>query len=275
MLSDTAVKNAKVKDKPFKLPDEKGLYLLVTPTGEGGCGKYWRMDYRYEGKRKTLAVGVYPDVGLKDARDKREAARKLLAAGVDPSEHRKATKAAKVERASNSFEVIAREWLEQRKDTVEPAQTAKTLARMVNDVFPWIGGKAITEITAPDVLSVMKRMDERGARYTAHRVRSEISRAFRYAIATGRAERDPCPDLKGAIPSPRSGNFASITEPAKVAEMLRLLMPSAVRSLLSAPCSFPPCCSFVRVNCAALSGRTLILIKRNGATLSTRPKPST
>jgi integrase len=220
MLTDTAVKNAKAKEKPYKLSDERGLYLYVTATGDG-CGRYWRFDYRYDGKRKTLALGAYPDVTLKDARERREDARKLLVNGVDPSENRKATKAAKVERSANSFEVLCREWLEQRKDTVEPAQTVKTLARMENDVFPWIGGKAITEITAPDVLSVMKRMDERGARYTAHRVRSEISRAFRYAIATGRAERDPCPDLKGAIPSPRSGNFASITEPTKVAELLR------------------------------------------------------
>lgn len=170
-----------------------------------------------------LSIGVYPDVGLKEAREKREEARKLLGAGVDPGENRKAQKAAKTERAANSFEVICREWLDQRKNTVEPAQTAKTLARMENDVFPWIGGKAITDITAPDVLSVMRRMDERGARYTAHRVRSEISRAFRYAIATGRAERDPCPDLKGAIPSPKAENFASITEPAKVAELLRAM----------------------------------------------------
>ncbi|MDD2743383.1 MAG: integrase arm-type DNA-binding domain-containing protein [Rhodocyclaceae bacterium] len=216
-LSDTAIRTAKPADKPYKLSDEKGLFVLVMPNG----AKYWRLKYRFNGKEKLLSFGTYPDTGLKDARDRREDARKLLANGIDPGENRKATKAAKVERSSNSFEVICREWLEQRKDTVEPAQTVKTLARMENDVFPWIGGKAITEITAPEVLSVMRRMDERGARYTAHRVRSEISRAFRYAIATGRAERDPCPDLKGAIPSPRSGNFASITEPAKVAEMLR------------------------------------------------------
>jgi integrase len=216
-LSDTAIRTAKPADKPYKLSDEKGLFVLVMPKG----AKYWRLKYRIDGKEKLLSFGTYPDTSLKDARTRREDARKLLANGVDPGEVKKATKAAKVERSANSFEVICREWLEQRKDTVEPAQTAKTLARMENDVFPWIGGKAITEITAPDVLSVMKRMDERGARYTAHRVRSEISRAFRYAIATGRAERDPCPDLKGAIPSPRSGNFASITEPAKVAEMLR------------------------------------------------------
>lgn len=216
-LSDTAIRTAKPTDKPYKLSDEKGLFLLVTANGS----KYWRLKYRFNGKENLLSFGTYPDTSLKDARGRREDARKLLANGIDPGENRKATKAAKVGRSANSFEVICREWLEQRKDTVEPAQTAKTLARMENDVFPWIGGKAIAEITAPEVLSVMRRIDERGARYTAIRVRSEISRVFRYAIATGRAERDPCPDLKGAIPSPRSSNFASITDPAKVAEMLR------------------------------------------------------
>lgn len=218
-LTDTVLRNAKPTDKPVRLTDDGGLYLLLGTSGS----KWWRFDYRYDGKRKTLSMGVYPDVSLKDARQRRDDARKLLANGVDPGENRKATKAAKVERSANSFEVLCREWLEQRKDTVEPAQTAKTLARMEKDVFPWIGGKAITEITAPDVLSVMRRMDERGARYTAHRVRSEISRAFRYAIATGRAERDPCPDLKGAIPPAKATHFASITEPSAVGELLRAI----------------------------------------------------
>ncbi|HLO61707.1 MAG TPA: integrase arm-type DNA-binding domain-containing protein [Azonexus sp.] len=216
-LNDTAIRAAKPTEKPYKLADEKGLFLLVNPNGS----KWWRLKFRVGGKEKLLSFGTYPEVGLKDARGKRDEARKLLADGGDPSEQRKAQKAAKTERAANSFEVICREWLEQRKDTVEPAQTAKTLSRMENDVFPWIGGKAISEITAPEVLSVMRRMDERGARYTAHRVRSEISRVFRYAIATGRAERDPCPDLRGAIPPAKETHFAAITAPKEVGELLR------------------------------------------------------
>lgn len=216
-LSDTAIRTAKPADKPYKLSDDKGLFLLIQPNGS----KYWRQKYRFGGKEKLLSFGTYPDVSLKVARAKRDEARSLLANDVDPGENKKAAKAAKSERAANSFEVICREWLEQRKDTVEPAQTAKTLARMENDVFPWIGGKAITEITAPDVLSVMRRMDERGARYTAHRVRSEVSRAFRYAIATGRAERDPCPDLRGAIPPAKESHFAAITDPKEVGGLLR------------------------------------------------------
>lgn len=218
-LTDVAVRTAKPADKPFKLADEKGLFLLISSNGS----KYWRMKYRFGGKEKTLSFGVYPDVGLKDARAKRDEARKMLADGVDPGENRKACKATRIERAANSFEVIAREWMEGQKSIVTPGQHEKTLARLQNDVFPWLGAKPTAEITAPEVLSVLRRIDERGARYTAHRCRGQISQVMRYAIATGRAERDPCPDLKGAIPSVRGGNFASITEPTKVAELLRAI----------------------------------------------------
>jgi len=216
-LSNTAIANAKPSDKQYSMNDGRGLSILVQPNGS----KWWRFRYRFHAKPKMLSFGVYPDVSLKDARDKCDEARKLVASGVDPSDNRKAQKATLVERATNSFEVICREWLEQRKETVEPAQSAKTLSRMENDVFPWIGSKAITEITAPDILNVMRRVDKRGARYTAHRIRSELSRVFRYAIATARAERDPCPDLIGAIPPAKETHFASITDPTAVGEMLR------------------------------------------------------
>lgn len=216
-LTDTAIRTAKPAEKPYKLADEKGLFLLINPNGS----KWWRLKYRVAGKEKLLSFGTYPDVGLKDARSKRDDARKLLADGVDPGENRKAQKATKAELAGNSFEVIAREWLAGQKTIVSTGQYDKTLARLQNDVFPWLGARAIAELTAPEVLSVLRRIDARGARYTAHRARGQISQVMRYAIATGRAERDPCPDLKGAIPSARSGNFASITEPAKVGEMLR------------------------------------------------------
>lgn len=218
-LTDTAIRTAKSTEKPYKLADEKGLFVLVNPNGS----KWWRLKFRVDGKEKLLSLGTYPDVGLKDARAKRDEARKLLADGVDPGENRKARKATRAESAANSFEVIAREWMEGQKSIVTPGQHEKTLARLQNDVLPWLGAKPIGEITAPEVLSVLRRIDERGARYTAHRCRGQISQVMRYAIATGRAERDPCPDLKGAIPSVRGGNFASITEPAKVAELLRAI----------------------------------------------------
>jgi len=218
-LSDTAIRNAKPGDKPYKLADEKGLYLLVHPNGS----RYWRWKYRFGGKEKGLAFGVYPDVSLKDARNRRDEARKLLAQGVDPGENRKAQKAARADRGTNAFETICREWLEARRSTIEPAQHEKTLARMENDVFPWLGEKPISNISASDVLVVLRRIDERGARYTAHRVRSEISRAFRYAVATGRAERDPCPDLKGAIQPAKAEHMPAITDPKGAAELLRAI----------------------------------------------------
>ncbi len=218
-ITDTAIRNAKTVDKPVKLYDGQGMFVLVTPSG----GKWWRFRYRFDGKEKLLSLGTYPDISLKDARERREAARKLIAQGIDPGAERKAEKAAVAALAGNCFESICREWLEQRKSTVDPAQHVKTLARMQNDVFPWLGAKPITEISAPDVLSVLRRIDERGARYTAHRTRSEVSQAFRYAIATGRAERDPCPDLRGAIPAAKETHFAAITTPKEVAELLRAI----------------------------------------------------
>jgi integrase len=216
-LTDTAIRNAKPSDKAYKLADEKGLFLLINPNGS----RWWRLKFRVAGKEKLLSLGVYPDVGLKDARQKRDDTRKMLAEGIDPGAQRKAQKAIRAERSANSFEVIAREWLAGRSDAVTPGHAARILAIFENDVFPWMGGTAVAEVDAPLVLSVLRRIDERGARYTAHRAKQRISQVMRYAIATGRASRDPCPDLKGAIPSPRSGNFASITEPDKVAEMLR------------------------------------------------------
>lgn len=216
-LNDTAVRNAKPSNKPIKMFDERGLFLIVTPTG----GKWWRLRYSFNDKEKLLSLGTYPDVSLKDARERRDEARKLLANSIDPGEHRKATKAARVELSANSFEIICREWLENKRSNVQEAQFKKALARLEKDVFPWMGSRPITEITSPEVLAVLRRIDARGARYTAHKAKSEISQCFRYAIATGRAERDPCPDLRGAIPPPKETHFASITEPAEVGELLR------------------------------------------------------
>lgn len=217
MLTIKEIEAAKPKDKPYKLFDGLGLYLEVMPTG----AKYWRLKYRVEGKEKRLALGVYADVRPQEARDKTEEARKLIKAGIDPSEDRKASKRAAEVAGANTFEAVAREWLDGRKSHVAEAQHIKTLARLENDVFPWMGKRPIAEIDAPEILTVLRRIDERGARYSAHRVRSEISRAFRYAIATGRAKSDPARDLIGAIPPPVEKHFAAITEPAKVGEMLR------------------------------------------------------
>jgi len=218
-LTDTAVRNAKPDLKPAKLADEKGLFLLINPNGT----KYWRQKYRFDGKEKLLAHGVYPDVSLKDARAKRDAARKLLADGVDPGENRKVQKAAKAERAANSFEAVAREWYTKHSPGWAKSHADKIMGRLEKDVFPWIGGKVIDEITAPLLLTVLRRIESRGALDTAHRVQQNCGQVFRYAVATGRAERDPSADLRGALPPARHTNFASIVDPAQVGELLRAI----------------------------------------------------
>ncbi|MGO3741191.1 tyrosine-type recombinase/integrase [Kerstersia sp.] len=215
-LTDTACRQAKPTDKARKLTDGDGLYLLVNQTG-----KYWRMDYRYGGKRKTLAIGVYPTVGLADARERCQDARKLLASGIDPSEQKKADKRASLLAASNSFESVALAWIAERQSQVSPSTHDHTLARMQNDVFPWLGKRPITEIDAPEILTILKRMDARGVRFSAHKTRSEISRVFRFGIKEGYCKSDPARDLVGAIPQAKQQHFASITDPAKVGEMLR------------------------------------------------------
>ncbi|CAM3793820.1 integrase [Kerstersia gyiorum] len=215
-LTDTACRQAKPTDKARKLTDGDGLYLLVNQTG-----KYWRMDYRYGGKRKTLAIGVYPTVGLADARERCQDARKLLASGIDPSEQKKADKRASLLAASNSFEAVALAWIAERQSQVSPSTHDHTLARMQNDVFSWLGKRPITEIDAPEILAVLKRMDARGVRFSAHKTRSEISRVFRFGIKEGYCKSDPARDLVGAIPQAKQQHFASITDPAKVGEMLR------------------------------------------------------
>lgn len=216
-LNDLAIRNAKPSHKPIRLSDAQGLYLEISPAG----GKLWRMKYRFGGKEKRLSFGAYPDVSLKDARERRDAARKMLANGIDPGEAKKAQKAAGAERAANSFEVVAREWFEKNRETWAPSHAQKIITRLERDVFPWLGSRAVAELTPPDVLSALRRIEGRGTLDTAHRAKGNISQVMRYAIATGRAERDPCPDLKGALPPARESNFPSITDPTKVAELLR------------------------------------------------------
>jgi integrase len=217
MLTIREIETAKPKDKPYKLSDGQGLYLEVMPNG----AKYWRLKYRIAGKEKRLAFGVYPDVRPGEARDKTKEARDMIRAGTDPGEAKKATKREALIAGANTLEAVAREWLEGRKTRVALPQHERAIARLESDVFPWLGKRPISEIDAPEILVVMRRVDSRGARYTAHRVRSEISQIFRFAIATGRAKADPAKDLIGAIPQPTEKHFAAITDPAKVAEMLR------------------------------------------------------
>lgn len=218
-LTDTAVRRAKPTEKARKLADEKGLYLLIQPTG----GKLWRLDYRFNGVRKTLALGSYPDVSLASARERRDDARKLLANDIDPGEYRKIQKAAKIERAANSFEVVAREWFAKHSPNWAASHADKIIQRLEKDVFPWLGRRPIGEIKAPEVLACLRRIETRGALDTAHRAQQNCGKVFRYAVATGRAERDPTGDLRGALPPAKVGHFAAITDPDEVGALLRAM----------------------------------------------------
>lgn len=218
-LTVTEIRNRRPEEKPIKLFDGGSLFLLITAQG----GKWWRFKYRFDGKEKLLSFGVFPDVGLKDARDRRDEARKQLAAHVDPSEHRKAVKSARTAGAANSFEVVAREWLARYSPAWAASHSSKVHTRLEKDVFPWIGGRVIGDITPPEVLSVLRRIEGRGALDTAHRAHQNCGQVFRYAVATGRAVRDPCADLRGALPPAKHVHFASLTDPAHVAELLRAI----------------------------------------------------
>lgn len=218
-LTDTAVKNAKPSDKPIRLHDERGLYLEISPAG----GKWWRFKYRFDNKEKRLSLGVYPDVSLKLARQRRDDARKLMADGVDPGENRKAVKAAKSERAANSFEVVAREWFEKKSPSWAASNSEKVMQRLEKDAFPWLGNRPIAEITPPELLKALRRIEDRGAIETAHRVRNYCGQIFRYAIATGRAERDASLDLKGALTTPVKQHRAAITDPGETGQLLRAI----------------------------------------------------
>lgn len=193
------------------------MYLEISPTG----GKWWRLKYRHGGKEKRLSLGTYPDTSLAAARDKRDNARKLLAAGVDPGEHRKAEKAAGIEKSANSFEVVAREWFGKRKPGWVDGHANKVLMRLENDVFPWLGARPIADVTAKELLATINRIVDRGAVDSAHRALQNCGQIFRYAIITGRAERNPAADLRGALPSPKESHLAAITDPDKIGGLLR------------------------------------------------------
>jgi len=218
-LTDINIKKAKPGDKVRKLSDGGGLFMQIELTG----GKLWRYKYRFGGKQKLLALGKYPDVPLQEARKRHQEAREQLAQGIDPAAAKKAVKTARGERVANSFEVIAREWLETWKKDKTENHSKRTMTRLEKDVFAYIGNSPVSEIKAPEVLAVCRRIEKRGAIETAHRVKVIISQVMRYAIATGRADRDPCPDLRGALQPVQPQPHPSLTEPAEVAELLRAI----------------------------------------------------
>jgi len=218
-LTDTFLRGIKATGKAQKHPDGEGLYLFVSPTG----GKLWRMDYRFDGKRKTLSIGAYPVVSLADARAKRQAAKVQLVQGIDPCAHKQAVKVASRVESENSYEVVAREWFAKYSTGWTESNSVKVLARQVNYIFPFIGGKPVAEIKAPELLEALRHIEKRGSLDTAHRALQDCSRIFRYAIATGRGERDTAADLRGALPPAKGESFAAITEPKAVGALLKAL----------------------------------------------------
>lgn len=220
MLTDVVVRNSKsLDDKDYKITDERGLYLLVKVKG----GKLWRYDYRFFGKRKTLALGAYPDVSLIRARELRDDARKLLASDIDPSEVRKATKQSRLANERNSFEIVAREWMSTHMADKAVSHRDRVLRRFEVYLFPWIGRKPLSEINATDVLDSIKRIQKQNKIETAHRVLQAAGQVFRYAVQTGRCIRDVTVDLKGALPSTSVKHMAAFTEPKQVGELLRAI----------------------------------------------------
>lgn len=217
MLTDNAIKNLKPSKKITRNFDSKGLYIEVSPNG----GKWWRLKYRFLGKEKRLSLGVYPEISLRKARELRDDYRKQIAEGVDPSENRKQQKLFQTENQNNTFESIAREWLQKHGRNWVASHSDRTLRRLERDIFPWIGKKPITSITAHEVLVCVQRIENRGALETAHRALQNCSQVMRFAVATARLDRDPTADLKGALPPVREKHFAAVTDPKEVGELLR------------------------------------------------------
>lgn len=218
-LTDTAIRNMKAPEKVSRLFDGGGLYLEVSPKGN----KWWRFKYRFDGKEKRLSFGVYPMITLKVARERREETRKLLAHGVDPGENRKAVKMARLETLGNSFEVIARERFAKFSPTLSEGHRNRILRGLEMNVFPWIGKRPISEVKPPELLSVLRRIEERGALETAHRTLQNCGQVFRYAVQTSRAERDISTDLRGALSPVKKEHLAAITEPKAVGDLLRAI----------------------------------------------------
>ncbi len=217
-LTVLAIRNAKPGNKPVRLYDSGGLYLEVTPSG----GRWWRFAYRFGGKRKLMSLGIYQDITLAEARDRRDAARKLLAFGADPSAKRKADKREVTDRATNSFEAVAREWYKRQAHLWVPTHAADVLRRLEINMFPDIGATPIADLTAPALLAALRKIEHRGAHDLAHRVLQVSGQIFRYGIATGRCERDLSTDLRGAL-APHKGKHQAAITPEELPDLLRAI----------------------------------------------------
>lgn len=239
MLTDAAVRTAKPKDRSYKLADGGGMYLLVRPDG----ARYWRMDYRYHGKRGTLAFGVYPTVSLADAREKRHRAKKQIENGIDPGHQRKVEKLAKRSATGNTFKALTIEYLAKLEREGRAPTTLGKKQWLYDFAIADLGSRPISKITAPELLATLRKVEARGHYETARRLRSACGEVFRYAIATGRAERDISADLRGALTAPTVTHHAAITDPQAIGALLRAIdgytgQPITLAALKLAPLTF-------------------------------------
>jgi integrase len=218
-LTDIKIKSAAAKDKSYRLSDSQGLYIEVQPSGS----KYWRLKYRFVGKEKRLAIGVYPKVSLKSARKAVALAKDQLGQGIDPSQAKKAKKVEQIQSQVNNLEVISREWHVQQSKKWSESYSVKVLRSMERDLYPHVGTLPLDQISPPQLLAVLRRVEARGATDSAHRLKQVVGQVFRYAVATGSAQRDITPDLKGALPAAKKQHFPAITEPEEVAKLLGML----------------------------------------------------
>jgi integrase len=230
-LTDTALRAAKPTDKPYKLYDERGLYLIVNPNG----GKWWRLKYYLEGKEKTISLGTYPDVTLAQARGKRDDAKELVAGNTDPSRHRKETKAKSKLDAQNTFKAVATDWHALHNKNKSQRHQQRVQRWLEFYLYPTLGDKAVSSITAPMVLDTTSILQNQGKLETAHRVIQTAGQVFRYAIQKGFASYNPTPDLKGALPPPVVKNMAAMIEPKDVGQLLRSI--DAYRGTLTVQCA--------------------------------------
>lgn len=214
-LTNLQIQKAKPKEKQYKLSDGRGMYLIVAPRG----GRYWRLDYRFNGKRQTLSLGTFPSTSLKEARRKCANTKSLIEDGIDPSHQRKI----KLAGDKDSFEAVAKEWYGKYRSQWTDNHATTTLRRIEANLFPWLGSRPIAVIEPLEILQTLRRIEKRGSLETAHRVQQIASRIFRYAVATGQCTQDPTTDLKGALPPTRSTHFPTITDPTEIGALLRTI----------------------------------------------------
>lgn len=252
---ETAFRNAKPGATDHRISDGKGLFLLVDSSAKGGR-KHWRFQYSTPAdKRNTLALGDYPTITTATARTKAAEARRLLSEGIDPAEHRKAIKTKQRGLTGNSFEAIAREWLLKNRAAWSDDYARRVTSQLETWIFPWLGESPIAELSAPALLTALRRVEERGRPETTRRTLADCSRVFRYAIASGRAERDPAAVLRGALAPARREHLAALTEPKDVARLLDAIRGYSGGPVVRAALRLAPWSSSALANCVRHDGR--------------------